>query len=61
MLRDLSNIPEVIEGDIVIGPYDLMCKIAAPTYNDISDIVTKKIRRMENVKTTTTLNVISNR
>ncbi len=61
VLRDLSNIPEVIEGDIVIGSYDLMCKVAAPTYNDISDIVTKKIRRMENVRTTTTLNMIPNR
>jgi DNA-binding Lrp family transcriptional regulator len=61
VLRDLSNIPEVIEGDIVIGSYDLMCKVVAPTYNDISDIVTKKIRRVENVKATTTLNVIPNR
>ena len=61
VLRDLSNISEVIEGDIVIGSYDLICKVVAPTYNDISDIVTKKIRRMENVKSTTTLNVIPNR
>lgn len=61
VLRDLSNIPEVIEGDIVIGSYDLICKVVAPTYNDISDIVTKKIRRMENVKSTTTLNLIPNR
>jgi DNA-binding Lrp family transcriptional regulator len=61
VLRDLSNIPEVIEGDIVIGSYDLICKVAAPTYNDISDIVTKKIRMMENVKTSTTLNVIPSR
>ena len=61
VLRDLSNIPGVIEGDIVIGAYDLICKVVAPTYNDISNIVTKKIRRMENVKSTTTLNLIPNR
>ena len=61
VLRDLSNIPGVIEGDIVIGAYDLICKVVAPTYNDISDIITKKIRKIENVKTTTTMNVIPNR
>lgn len=61
VLRDLSNIPSVIEGDIVIGSYDIICKVAAPTYNDISDIITKKIRKIENVKTTTTMNVIPNR
>lgn len=61
VLRDLSNIPSVIEGDIVIGSYDIICKVVAPTYNDISDIITKKIRKIENVKTTTTMNVIPNR
>ena len=61
VLRDLSNIPMVIEGDIVIGSYDLICKVVAPTYNDISDIITKQIRKIENVKTTTTMNVIPNR
>ena len=54
----LSDIPEVIEGDIVMGSYDIMCKVAAPTYNDISDVVTKKIRKIQDVRTTITLNVI---
>ena len=58
VLRDLSDIPEVIEGDIVIGSYDLMCKVAAPTYSDISEVITKKIRKINDVRTTITLNVI---
>jgi len=58
VLSDLSDIPEVIEGDIVMGSYDIMCKVAAPTYNDISDVVTKKIRKIQDVRTTITLNVI---
>ncbi len=58
VLRDLSDIPEIIEGDIVMGSYDIMCKVAAPTYNDISDVVTKKIRKIQDVSTTITLNVI---
>jgi len=58
VLRNLSNITEVIQGDVVLGSFDLICKVAAPTYNDISDVVTKKIRKIENVKSTITLNVI---
>ena len=58
VLRDLNDIPEVIEGDIVSGPYDIMCKVVAPTYNDISDVVTKKIRKTKDIRTTITLNVI---
>ncbi len=58
VLRDLSDIPEVIEGYIVLGSYDLICKVVAPTYNDISHVVTKKIRKTKDVRTTITLNVI---
>jgi len=58
ILQCLSKIPEVIEGDIVIGSYEIICKVAAPTYNDISDVISRKIRRLENIKSTITLNVI---
>ena len=58
VLHDLSDIPEVIEGDIVLGSFDIMCKVSVPTYNDISDVVTKKIRKIKDVRTTITLNVI---
>jgi DNA-binding Lrp family transcriptional regulator len=58
VLQELSAIPEVIEGNAVIGSFDLICKITAPAYNDISDIVVKKIRKIKNVTTTSTLNVM---
>ena len=58
VLRKLSQIPEIIEGDVVIGSYDIVCRVVAPTYNDISDVVTKKIRKLENIKVTRTLNLI---
>ena len=58
ILECLSKIPEVIEGDIVIGSYEIICKVAAPTYNDISDVISRKIRRLENIKSTITLNMI---
>ena len=58
VLQNLRKIPEVIENDMTIGSYEIITKVAAPTYNDISDIVTKKIRRIENIKDTITLNII---
>ena len=58
VLRNLSLIPEVIEGDVVIGSYEILCKVVAPTYNNISDVVTKKLRKLEGIKATSTLNVI---
>lgn len=58
ILERLSKIPEVIEGDVVIGVYEIICKVVAPSYNDISDIITRKIRKLENIKSTITLNVI---
>ena len=58
VLLDLGEIPEVVEGDIILGSFDIMCKVSAPTYNDISDVVTKRIRKIQNVKSTTTLNII---
>ncbi len=58
VLQNMSKIPEVIENDMTIGSYGIISKIAAPTYNDISDIITKKIRRLENIKETFTINII---
>jgi len=48
----------VVEGDIVLGSFDILCKVSAPANNDISDVVTKKIRKIQNMKSTVTLNVI---
>ena len=58
ILESLSKIPEVIEGDIVLGSFNILCKIVAPTYNDISDIISRKIRKLPNIKSTLTLNII---
>lgn len=58
VLENLGKIPEVIEDNITVGSYGIISKVAAPTYNDISDIVTKKIRKLEDIKDTITLNII---
>ena len=60
VLHKLKEIPEVVEADILIGSFEILCTIVAPTYNDISGIVSNKIRKIENIKSTITLNVVGN-
>tara|TARA_B100001167_G_scaffold8752_1_gene4857 strand:+ start:2037 stop:2291 length:255 start_codon:yes stop_codon:yes gene_type:complete len=58
VLRDLLNLDSVKEAKGTFGYYDILVKIIAPTDNDIEKIVTKKIRNIKNVSTTTTISVI---
>ena len=60
ILQELRKITEITEADSVIGPFEIICQIAAPTYQDISDIVSKKLRKITNIKSTITLNAVSN-
>ncbi len=60
VMSKLEEIPEVIEADMLVGNYEIICKIAAPTYNDISEIISKKIRKMPGIKSTITINVVNN-
>ncbi len=60
IMKNLEEIPEVIEVDVLVGNYEMICKIAAPTYNDISEIISKKIRKIPGIKSTITINVINN-
>lgn len=59
IIQSLSNIPEVIETNVLVGSYEILSKIVAPTYNDISEIIGNKIRKLE-IKSTITLNVVAN-
>ncbi len=60
VIHKLKEIPEVVEADILIGSFEILCMIVAPTYNEISDVVSNKIRKIENIKSTITLNVVQN-
>lgn len=58
IIQDLKIIPEIIECDSLLGTYEIICKIVAPSYNEISILVSQKIRKIQDIKTTTTLNII---
>ena len=59
VLSDLLKIELVKEAKGTFGYYDILVKIEAPSGKEIERIITKKIRGVENVNTTTTLSVIS--
>jgi len=59
VLSDLLKIDLVKEAKGTFGYYDILVKIVASSEKEIERIITKKIRGVENVNTTTTLSVIS--
>jgi DNA-binding Lrp family transcriptional regulator len=59
VLRDLLKFDIVKEAKGTFGYYDILVKIEAASENEIEKIITKKIRKVKNVNTTTTLSVIS--
>ena len=60
VIEYLKKIPEVIEINILVGSYEIICRIVAPSYNEISDVIGKKIRKIPNIKSTITLNIVEN-
>lgn len=58
VLRNLNEIPEVKEADIVYGNYDVVGKIESENHKELEKIITKKIRKLQFIRTTMTLNVI---
>ena len=59
VLTDLLKIQFVKEAKGTFGYYDILVKIEAYSEKEIEKIITKKIRKVKNVNTTTTLSVIS--
>lgn len=55
VLEALSKMPEVKEAMIVYGPYDLVARIATDSTENLRRIVSEKIRRMQKIRSTTTL------
>ena len=58
VLKALLEIDLVKEAKGTFGYYDIFTKIQGESSEDIEDIITKKIRTIENVTTTTTLSII---
>jgi DNA-binding Lrp family transcriptional regulator len=58
VMRDLLKIDGVKEAHGTYGMYDIFVKVVGKTHKDVSDTITKKIRKIPNVVSTTTLSTI---
>ena len=58
VMSEILKLDGVKEVKGTFGLYDIFVKIEAPTSKEIEEIITKKIRLIKNVVSTTTLSVI---
>ena len=58
VMNDILKIDGVKEVMGTYGVYDIFIKVQVPTRKEIEQIITKKIRKVNNVISTTTLSVI---
>ncbi|WP_048078572.1 Lrp/AsnC ligand binding domain-containing protein [Desulfurococcus mucosus] len=58
VLDELFKIPEVKEAYVVYGTYDIVLKIEAEALEKIREIVTNKIRKYPDIRTTVTMIIV---
>jgi DNA-binding Lrp family transcriptional regulator len=57
ILKELRNIDSVKEAHFVYGVYDIIAKVEAESMEKLKEIVTFKIRRLSDVRSTLTMTV----
>jgi len=55
VLQALTRIPQVKEGDLLFGEYDMILRVEAGSMDELAVIVLKKIRKVPGVLDTETL------
>jgi DNA-binding Lrp family transcriptional regulator len=58
VLKGLKDIPEVKEAYMVYGVYDIIARIQTETMQELKDIISWKIRRLDKVRSTLTMIVV---
>ncbi|MEM2025238.1 MAG: Lrp/AsnC ligand binding domain-containing protein [Desulfurococcaceae archaeon] len=61
VMDELMKIPEIKEAYAVYGTYDIVTKIETDSLEKIREIVTNKIRRLPDIRTTVTMIVVEER
>ena len=59
VMNDILKIDGIKEATGTFGQYDIFVKVQAPTRAELDKIITKKIRLVSNVLSTTTLPALS--
>ena len=58
VMKEILKVDHVKEAKGTFDVYDIFVKIEADSHSDIEDIITKNIRKIKHVISTTTLSVI---
>jgi DNA-binding Lrp family transcriptional regulator len=53
----LNEIPEIKNCLITYGSYDIVAEFETKTSHDMNDVISSKIRKLENIRSTITLRV----
>ncbi len=61
VMEQLYEIPEITEVFIVYGIYDIVALIEADSLEKIREIITNKIRKLPEIRTTSTMVVVEGR
>jgi DNA-binding Lrp family transcriptional regulator len=55
VLEKLRELPEVAEAHVVYGVYDLVVKVRVERQEDLREVLTNKLRKMEKIRSTLTM------
>ncbi|ABN70053.1 transcriptional regulator, AsnC family [Staphylothermus marinus F1] len=61
VMEELIKIPEITEAYIVYGIYDIIVKIEAGSLEKIREVITNKIRKLPDIRTTSTMVIVEER
>lgn len=59
VLKEIKEIPDVIEAHSVHGVYDIIARVETNTMEELKNIISWKIRRRDRVRTTLTMITVS--
>jgi len=57
LLRELKNLNNVSEAYAVYGVYDIVAKVEAATMKELKEIITSRIRKLKNLRSSLTMMV----
>ncbi len=60
VVKNLERVKGVSEAHYSRGMYDAVAMVQGESFNEVKEIVSKSIRRMDNVRSTLTLTLIEN-
>ncbi|HLC24042.1 MAG TPA: Lrp/AsnC ligand binding domain-containing protein [Nitrosopumilaceae archaeon] len=59
LVKKLLDIDKVKDAHVTYGDYDIVVEVETETERQMDNLITKKIRMLDKIRTTTTLGVVS--